>query len=340
MARRNRYGSPAPKAAPKPIKVSRPTVDPDGLRQAYEWLPVDRDAGYKLAFDWYATNLTALLYGDPLDEARQKHYDRALKSKAQGDHTTFDGERQTAWTTALKFYERTWEARSLPKIADALAAVDMGTAPSRRVADIQSVLNMLNGAYEGMATFRVTFGDERESHHTEIALPIADLAAMVPMTPLKSALRELPTVAKLLSIVTDEDGTQTLDGGVFMTMLPTLLDKVSDWASFGDLAKKAVGKAPAAAKPPKAPGTARPASAARSSPKIKFSDSQVIRVPAPFVNGNGRAGKAGQAFDLMRDGMTFRQYRDAVVAANPKNGNWYVLDTLRWAVANGRATVG
>ncbi len=340
MARRRRYTTATVKAAPKPIKTAKPTVDPDGLRNAYEWMSVDRVAGFRLAFDWYATNLTALLFGDPLDEARQKHFDRAVKSKAQGDHTTFDGERDTAWTTSLKFYERVWAARSLPKVEDALAAVDMGTAAPRRVSDVKTVVEMLNGAFAGSATFRVTFGDEREAHGTEIAIPVADLTAMVPMTPLRSALRELPTVAKLLSIVTDAaTGEQSLDGAAFMAALPTLADKVADWAATGDVAKKAVGKATVAR--PTATRTAnaspRPVSASRNSPKIKFANTNVIRVPKPIVHG--RTGKAGQAFNLLRDGITFAAYKAAVVAANPKNGNWYVLDTLRYAVAHGMATI-
>lgn len=329
-------------AAPKPIKMTVATLDPDGLRQAYEWMTVDRTASLRLALDWYGANLTTLLHGDPLDADRQKSYERGIKSAAIGSHTTFDGEREASWTMALRMYEKTWANKNLPSVMQATQAADMGSAPTRRVTDVKTVVDMLNGAYAGVVTFRMTFGSEREFDGEQILVPVAELAAMVPMTPLKSAMRELPTVAKMLSVVTDDAGEKTLDGGKFMETLPTLLDKVSDWASHGDLAKKAVGRAHVASVPRAAKtanGTPRPVSAARNNPKIKFSDRQVISVPAPFVNGNGRAGKAGQAFDLLRNGMTFRQYRDAVVAANPKNGAWYVLDTLRWAVANGRASV-
>lgn len=340
MARRNRYGYTAPKTAPKPIKVVKPTVDPDGLKQAYEWLAVDRNAGFKLAFDWYGTNLTALLFGDPLDADRQKSYDRALKSKAQGDHTTFDGERQTAWTTALRFYEKVWASRDLPKVADALAAVDIGTTPSRRVSDVQTVIGMLNSAYDGLVTFRMTFGSEREADGNEVLLPVADIAAMVPLTPLKSALRELPTVAKLLSIVTDtETGEQSLDGGKFMSTLPTLLDKVADWGAHGNLASKAVGKAPAV-RTKRAASTSQKAPRTPGAARSKTNTAQVINF-VPNVIRPSLRGIRSKIADLLRTcgGNTVAQFQAAVATSIPGKHTWDAKTVLEAYVAAGAVTL-
>ena len=245
--------------APKPIKMTVNRLDPDGLRQAYEWMPVDRSASLKLALDWYGNNLTTLLHGDPLDADRQRAYDRAVKSANIGDHTTYDGERQTSWTTALRLYEKVWPGKRLPTVGEAVQAADMGSAPTRRVNDIRTVVDMLNSAYDKTASFRMTFGSEREFDGEQILVPVAELAAMVPSTPLKNALRELPTVAKVLSVATDPTtGEKSLDGQKFMEVLPTLMDKVADWASFGNLATKPVGKAPVVrAMPNAAPRTPR-----------------------------------------------------------------------------------
>ena len=329
--------------APQPITMKFAKADPDGLRQAYEWMTVDRTTSLRLALDWYNANLTTLLRGDPLDADRQKSYDRGVKSAAIGDHTTFDGEREASWTMALRQFEKTWAAKNLPTVGEAMQASDIGSVPMRRVTDVKTVIEMLNSAYDKLVTFRITFRSEREFDGEQVLIPIAELTAMVPQTPLKSALGEAVTVAKVLSVALDpETNEKVMDGARFMVVLPEILAKVADWAVTGDLARKAVGKA-TVAKPTVTTahksGVAAKVRAARNNPKIKFRDSDVFRVPKPFVNGNGRTGKAGQAFDLLTDGITYRQYKAAVIKANPKNGGWYVLDTLRYAVAHGLATV-
>jgi hypothetical protein len=326
----------ASKASPKPIKMMAPAADPDGLRQAYEWMTVDRGAGLRLALDWYQTNLTSLLFGDPLDADRQRSYDRAVKSKAQGDHTTFDGERQTAWTTALRLFEKTWPARKLPTVMEATQATDMGSAPTRRVSDVRTVIDSLNTAYNGLATFRMTFGNERELDGSEVLVPVAELTAMVPMTPLKLALREAPTVAKILSVVVNEEtGERVLDGGRFMIALPGVLDKVADWASHGNLATKAVGKVKAARST--APRAAKSPGAPRA-PRNKALNNATIHLVANVVPPSMRGVKRQIAM-LIRNGDTVAQYQAAVAANVPGKHTWDAKTVLEAYVAAGAATV-
>lgn len=229
--------------APKPIKVVAPKLDVSGLEAAYEWFPVEKKTAFKLAFEWFDANLTVLLYGDPLDEERQRLYNKAVKTRSQGDHTDFPEEQLTAWNTTINFYEKVWPAKKLPNFREAL----VNTAVSKRVENIQTVVSSLNGAFSGLVTFRMTFSTEREYQSSEILVPKDELEKMIPMTPLKIALTEVPTVAKVLSIVTDDEGNQSLNGEQFMETLPNLLQSVAAWAAGDRDTVKVIGKAPASA---------------------------------------------------------------------------------------------
>lgn len=334
MRRRSRRTT----AAPKPIKMTVNRLDPDGLRQAYEWMTVDRTASLRLALDWYNNNLTTLLHGDPLDADRQRAYDRAVKSANIGEHTTYEEERKTSWTTALRLYEKVWPGKSLPYVGEAVQAADMGSVPTRRVSDIKTVVDMLNSAYDKTVTFRMTFGNEREFDGEQILVPVTELAAMVPLTPLKSALREMPTVAKVLSVTLDTaTGEKSLDGQRFMETLPTLADKIADWAAHGNLASKPIGKATVArSTAPKAARTASAPSAPRA-PRSKANMTQVIHLTSravPTMKGVKR-----QIAAQLRNGMTFSEYQAAVAANVPGKHTWDAKVVLEAYVATGAATL-
>src|ERR1017187_4684327 len=209
MARRNPFAPPrrqsfrsrqaAQQAAhntPTPIAIVVPTPDLPKLQTAYDWMRVDRTAGFKLVFEWYAANRMALLYGAPLDEIRQKSYDRAVKAKALGDSSNMEGEKMQAWSTALHLFEKIWSTKNLPLLD---AALNNNTQPGSAVSNIQAVLANLNKAFTPHVRFRVTFNAEREFLEGEILLPEAELDQMVGLPPLTVALNEIPTAAKVIS---------------------------------------------------------------------------------------------------------------------------------------------
>ena len=57
------------------------------------------------------------------------------------------------------------------------------------------------------------------------------------------------------------------------------------------------------------------------------------------LEAHGRRGKAGDAFDAVKDGITVGKYREVVNKKNPKNGSWYAGFTLKFAVAEGWITI-
>ena len=323
--------------APTAIKIEPPKIDNDGLRAAYEWLVVDKVPALKLAFEWYAHNTPALLFGDPLDEARQKSYDRAGKSRAIGDSTDFPEEKFTAYGTAIKLYEKTWASRSLLTLEDAQTTI---TEVSDRVKNVQTVLTSLNTAFQGMVTFRMTFNAEREYLRGEILIPKVELERSVPLTPLKIVLTEVPTVAKALSIVEvdvetgkDADGMtiterqQQLDGEKFMTLLPTLLDNIASWAA-GDrtLASKAIGKAIHTVKPAATFTKPKPVS---TTMRFKANSTITIIDPSrvPYVGGK-RARIL--ALCLSMTGKTVAEFFTELkkITGSPCNMRKFALETL------------
>ena len=287
--RRNPFASRRQSAPsmPKPITITAPVINIAGLTEAYEWFPVSKQVGFKLAFEWYSANVPALLFGDPLDEARQKQYDRATKSKNLGDSSNFPEEKLTSWTTAIHLYEKCWSARSLPKLDEHINKTDL----SEGVKAVQTVLTSLNMAFTGLVTFRMTFNSEREFDGTEVLIPRDELKAMIPMSPLKIALQEASTVAKVVSIVSDDEGNQSLDGAKFMESLPKILTNVATWAESDRINIKAIGKAPKTARAPKTPGSPSTPKAPRApSSNISVKDAMKITVInaglAPKASGN------------------------------------------------------
>jgi hypothetical protein len=301
MARR-RYGYYGPKPAPQPIINKAPKLDLTGLTAAYEWLAVDRTLGLRMATEWYAANTNALLFGAPLDTARQRDYDRAMKCAALGNNNTITGERETAWTMGLKGYEKVWDAKALPKVTDAISAADNGTV-SKRIAAVKTVLDNVNGAFAPVGIrFAPSCGADRDFNEDTIWVPQAELEAMCAQPPLKLALTEATTVARVKSFVT-VDGKTEMDGALFMTTLPVVLEGVYAWAAqAGGSLTKPVGKVRAAKSPrtPKAPGAAPT--------QTKYAAGTVIHIvnrKYPFSAASMRT----KLCDAMQDGMTFAAYK-------------------------------
>jgi hypothetical protein len=95
-------------------------------------------------------------------------------------------------------------------------------------------------------------------------------------------------------------------------------------------AKTAVKKA--AAKPTPA---AKKAAAPKAAPgdRASYPNDAVIVMPKAY--DHGRRGKSGDAFDALKNGITVGKYREAVKKKNPKNGSWYIGETLKFALAEG-----
>lgn len=274
---------------PKPIVIAAPVINIAGLVEAYDWFPVNIQWGFKLAFEWYSANVPALLFGDPLDADRQKQYDRAVKSKNIGDSSTVWEEKDASWKTAIHLYEKCWSKRNLPKLDAHIGKTEL----SDGVKSVQTVLSALNTAFASLVTFRMTFHTDREYDGTEVLIPQAEIKTMIPLSPLKIALMEAPTVAKVISIVVDEDGAQSLDGEKFMSSLPQILTGVATWAEADRINLKAIGKASKAASTPRAPRVpGAPTTPRAPSSSVRVKDNMTITVLnaalVPSKSGNGK----------------------------------------------------
>jgi len=297
-------------------------------------MTLDKMIGFKLALEWYAVNNIALLWNDPLTADKQKSYDRALKAKQLGDSSNMEGEKIQAWSTAIHLFEKIWSHKvpDYPLLDKAAHA----SAISPYITNVQTVLTNLNAVFAPAGCkFRVTFGVDREFLHGEILLPQTEIDAMIPQAPLTVVLAEVPTVAKVVSIVSDADGNQKLDGALFMQKLPEVLNLASAWAaSLGGAANKPVGKAPRVAKAPKAkvPGAAGNAPAG---PRIK--GSQTIHL-VPGAR-NTMTGKRLAVFNLVKDGMTVNELQteaEAKVGAGFRSRSLAVLKVM---IAQGTVTI-
>lgn len=233
--RRSKWNTPKTHAAPAPAPIvhKTPKLNTAGLIEAYEWMPVSRDAAFKLAFEWYGQNEPALLYGKPLDTDQARSRDRARKAQELGTSEFRIGNKDAgihAWTTAIHLLEsKVWASKPLPKLDEALNT----TTVTKRVANIQTVLENLSAAY-APTRFRMTFGADREFTGEEILIPRAELEQMTLQPPIKAVLGEAVTVAKITSLVTDQDGNTVLDSAKFSTQLPLILAQVGEWAAKAD----------------------------------------------------------------------------------------------------------
>jgi hypothetical protein len=214
---------------PAPIKIARPKVDAAPLAAAYEWYAVDPLTALRSVLSWYGSNLSALLFQNPLTSEQQRWYDKAVKAQNLGDSAAAtEAERIQAWTTAVRLFERVWASKyKLPTI-DAIAS----KPTSRRVAAIQRVLNSLNEVFsEFSVQFRMSTGTDRELTPDGILVPEQELVAMVGEPPLRIALTEAVTVAKVKAATRTADGQAELDGDQFFTVLPQVLAAVYAWAA-------------------------------------------------------------------------------------------------------------
>lgn len=316
-----------PHLAPPPVVVKEPTVDLPRLQLAYDWMTLDKMLGFKLVLEWYAANQVALLWKDALDQNRQRRFDLAMKSQRQGDGTPYEGEKIAAYTMAIHLFEKIW-AHKLPNFPLLDTAVHASRV-SPYISNVQTVLNNLNGAFGGAGCkFRITFNADREFLHGEILLPQAQIDAMIPLAPLTVVLTEAPTVAKVLSIVTDDAGQQKLDGGRFMQKLPEVLAQVSNWAAGHGAVNKPVGKAVRQGKPAKAGG---PRAARQANPaNFKVRDTDVIHFTGA-VNKAFKGGKRGAVWQMLFDGMTVTQLRQAATQIGPG----YAVQVLKVMITAG-----
>lgn len=336
MRRPNRFSYPNMKLGgatpPPPVVIKNPELPIQGLETAYGWMTLDKVASFKLAFEWYANNMLGLLFGDPLDVDRQKTYDRATKAKNLGDQGATEGEKFQAWTTALHLYEKVWSKKPLPKIDDALTS----TTPPPAVQNVLTVLQNLNTIFQPYVKFRATFNPSREFLQGEILIPYVDLDAFVAEQPLKIALNEVPTVAKVMSLVDDGEGNMNLDGRAFMTNLPLLLSQVGQWAT--DSSKqvfKPIGKSSISVAPPKVSSTPKVPRTPSANPSVKLSNSQVLHMTGASCR---MKGKRADVVDMMVDGMTVGAFK-AAVSAKYNTGSGLALAVLKAAIDAGLVTV-
>jgi len=321
-------------AAPPPVVAATPTIDLPRLQLAYEWMTLDRLLGFKLVFEWYVANQVALLWQDPLNEERQKSFSRAMKAKQLGDSSNLEGEKIQAWSTAIHLFEKLWahKAPNYPLLDKAMHVSHV----SPYITQVQAALGNLNAAFgPAGCKFRVTFGVDREFLSGEILLPQAQVDAMIPMAPLVVILKEAPTVAKVLSIVTDADGNQKLDGALFMQKLPEVLEHVGGWAAgLGGAVNKPLGKAPRQPKAPKVQGGA--AAAGNGAPSIRIKGSNVIHLTGAL---NHMGGKRLAVYNLVRDGMTVAQLQAEAEAKVGPGFRSRSLAVLKVMIEQGTATI-
>jgi hypothetical protein len=301
-------------------------------------MALDKIVGFKLVVEWYAASQIALLWKDPLDADRQKKMERAQLAVNQGNGTTIDNEKVAAWRTAIRMFEKLWGHKSpdwplVDKLEDAANAV------SPHIKNIQTVLGNLNAAFAPAGCkFRVTFNPDQEFLHGEILLPQADLFAMIPQSPLAVALNLVPTVAKVLSIVTVND-KQEFDGTLFMQKLPEVLNHVTAWAGAAQGLNKPLGKAPKATKAPKAagaPGAPR-APRAAAAPGAAVKGGQTITLTGASIAK--LKGSRVTVFNLIKNGMLVKDLQAAAAAAIDPSYKSRSLAVLKALVGAGIITI-
>jgi hypothetical protein len=259
-------------AAPQPIINKAPKLDVTGLTAAYEWLAVDRTLGLRMATEWYAANTNALLFGAPLDAARQRDYDRAQKAvnlgqgNDRGNANDSQGERENAYHAGLLGYEKVWAGKTLPKIADAWTAT-----PSHRAATIKTVFDGINTSFAPIGVRYEPSNKLTERDYTAgvMTLPRGEMEDLCGQPPLQVLLAEAVTATRAKATVLmvrdgktvfgeDKKPLYEVNGALFMANLPLVLEGVYAWAAqAGGSLTKPVGKVRSAKSPrtPKVPGT-------------------------------------------------------------------------------------
>ncbi len=311
MARRRRPHGGGSYGPPVAIAQKSSVLDVGGLARAYEWLAVDQDLGYRLAFDWYAANSADLMGRDPMSAEQQKTYDRAVKARALGECAGAHApERAQANSTALRLFERVWASKPLPRVDDALANPN----PSQHVKNVQAVLANLNAAFGPWVGYRAAFGAKRACDAKIISVPVVEIDRMIGQAPLKTALDEVPTAAQVASVVRNAAGRDELDGGAFMTNLPLILAAVEAWAeTMAGALLKPLGKGPKAGPAGKAAKTGAPRAArAAGSSRVKATNPKIIRLAA-----------------MLRTGTTQMQVVAAIPGWNLDSAKWYIAETAK-----------
>lgn len=311
-------------AKPKPIRIAPKVVDLTGLELAFNWMQYNPTEGLEMATEWYAVNTPKLIFGKPLTTDQQRWFGRALKSAKLGEHVatgsqtgTTEGERNTALSTAVTFYERTWTVT--PRRAD-----NKGKA-NRTAETLRAILETLNGAFNSLGlTYGPTMNVERsfspQAEGYEVRMPMALLMGMAGRSALEIAMDEIPTATQILSVdyndeVRDGDTIKVpvLNGERFMQNLPKVLKAVySQYGAItaGSTRLTSVGNV----------NKVKTVTIGAPSRARLWTDSSVIRV---LKAGNPFGGQQGIKYALIRDGMTvgeFKRLRAALGDAAPGRG--------------------
>ena len=215
---------------PKVIKLKKPTINSAELDEAYQWIPFGKHLAFPLALDWYQVNAPKLLCGQPLTPEGMTNYRRAEKSATLGNLAGTDGEREQAYRTSLRLYEKVFaDAHKLPRFNE-----DAPVNPNRRVAAMASTVTTLNSAFKGLGMqFIPTVKPEREFNRDsgKVLVPVEQLTTMSNSALLGAAFAEFVSAVKCASLIPGENGTMKLDGAKLLNeAIPKALEGILAWA--------------------------------------------------------------------------------------------------------------
>lgn len=351
MARRRRFGAPsAPRrrpgnVPPPPIEVKVGKLDFSGLTQAYDWATINQVFGMRLAFGWYDENAPFLLALNPLDAVGQKTYERAVKAQKLGEGTTIVDEQRQAFTTALHLFEKLWSGKqpNLPLVDPALAP---DAKPSKSLAWQQTLLE----AFKVFQPFGLTYVPSAEANRSivfaskvpetmeqVVHVPVTELAQMRGSV-LSVLLKEAVEVAKQTSISYAGDVPQ-LDGNLFLTALPKVLEAVAATAGGKSAAAPKIPRANSAVSGSRIDASQRKAAYA-ASVGVQLNDEAVIHLIDP--NGISKhKGLNAIRFSVIKDGMTIKEYRAAIVGKieAKRCGTAYLRDFFTSVVKAGHVSI-
>lgn len=221
------FGRPA---VPLPISIKAPEIKTAALSECYQWTKHNLEIALGLALDWYAENMSALLFGAPLDADDTRRHAQAKKAYERALSTDQTGERQTSLRTAVKQYERIWASKH------ALPRFDEANPPERGkgIASIIKTLDSLNGAYNPLGlTFHPTLKPDRhfELGSGIVEIPIAELSNMAAASPLGVVFSEFTAAIKAVSMAKRMDGTMGIDGNKLLSnSIPDALKYILSWS--------------------------------------------------------------------------------------------------------------
>ncbi len=302
-------------APPPVVKVKVAPPRPKELEGIYSWISLDRGAVLRNALRWYNEHQHKLVLLSPPSPDEMKLLDKAQKLVLLGEGTSVLGEKEQAWRMALRQYERVWAAKfKLPTVDQAEAE----GSTSRRVKQAMGVLESLNKFF-GPHGLRISplFGDgTRQYYEGEVSIPVSELSER---SPLEAVLREIPTVAKAKSVVS-ESGESRLDAAKFFSTLDQLLGEASTWA---ERSPKEVLRRPPSSTAGASPRATAVPRAAGAGFRSKWSSAAVIRLTGKLPSYKGSHARR---FSLIRDGMSISEFVEAQRQAGEHTDLWPIRD--------------